>query len=168
MLTQLILINKSFLSNIVGLVFAEGMILSGHDISDGGFITCLLEMAFAGLRGLQITMNFSKVGCIEALFNEELGLILEVSPANIYHCVEMYSEMDIRCYNIGYTSGEGMKSQIRITYNAQEVLNCQLYQLLKLWEETSYQLDLLQANTECVNEEWKGNYQYFCFRNIKK
>ena len=29
-------------------LFADGLLYAGHDISDGGVITCLLEMAFAG------------------------------------------------------------------------------------------------------------------------
>ncbi|NIN34127.1 MAG: phosphoribosylformylglycinamidine synthase, partial [Gammaproteobacteria bacterium] len=35
----------------------EGLILSGHDVSEGGLITCLLEMAFAGNCGLDINLN---------------------------------------------------------------------------------------------------------------
>ena len=35
----------------------DGKILSGHDVSDGGFITCLMEMAFAGNCGIDVDLK---------------------------------------------------------------------------------------------------------------
>ena len=32
----------------------DKLLKSGHDVSDGGLITCLLEMAFAGNCGMEI------------------------------------------------------------------------------------------------------------------
>ncbi|MEF9426272.1 MAG: phosphoribosylformylglycinamidine synthase [Candidatus Mariimomonas ferrooxydans] len=40
----------------IQLLIAKGLILSGHDRSDGGLITTLLEMAFAGNCGIEINM----------------------------------------------------------------------------------------------------------------
>ena len=43
----------------------DGMITAGHDISDGGLITCLLEMAFAGNVGIEVSIpNESKGRCV--------------------------------------------------------------------------------------------------------
>jgi len=36
----------------------DGKILSGHDVSDGGLVVCLLEMAFAGNRSLNVDIQF--------------------------------------------------------------------------------------------------------------
>lgn len=33
----------------------EGALSAGHDISDGGLVTCVLEMAFAGNRGAEVS-----------------------------------------------------------------------------------------------------------------
>lgn len=61
-------------------ISSDGVILSGHDISDGGLLICLLEMAFAGISG--ITVNIAdELGSnqpLELLFAEELGWVLEV------------------------------------------------------------------------------------------
>ena len=38
------------------------LLSSGHDISDGGLVTCLLEMAFAGNCGLEVTLPASFSG----------------------------------------------------------------------------------------------------------
>ena len=48
------------------------MILSGHDRSDGGLITTILEMCIAGDTGCNILFNYD-VNPIEYLFTEELG-----------------------------------------------------------------------------------------------
>jgi phosphoribosylformylglycinamidine (FGAM) synthase-like enzyme len=59
-------------------------VASGHDISDGGIIVALLEMAFAGNCGIHVDLPVLDVhGTVNAkfagLFTEELGLLLEVS-----------------------------------------------------------------------------------------
>lgn len=35
----------------------ERLVTAGHDISDGGLITCLLEMAFAGNCGIEVDLK---------------------------------------------------------------------------------------------------------------
>ena len=41
-------------------LISQGLIVSGHDISDGGLITTLLEMAFAGNCGLTVDIPCSE------------------------------------------------------------------------------------------------------------
>lgn len=36
---------------------AERAVSAGHDVSDGGLLTCLLEMGFAGNCGLQVELS---------------------------------------------------------------------------------------------------------------
>ena len=52
-------------------------IIAGHDRSDGGLITSLLEMCFAGNCGIDVTLP-EHVDAIPYLFNESLGWLLEV------------------------------------------------------------------------------------------
>lgn len=40
--------------------------------------------------------------------------------------------------------------------NGEAVLNAKLIDVYRMWEETSYQLECLQANSECVRQEWEG------------
>ena len=40
----------------------ERRISSGHDISDGGLITAMLEMAFAGNCGINVNLEFDQGG----------------------------------------------------------------------------------------------------------
>ena len=57
----------------------EGFILSGHDVSDGGLITTISEMCFAGNLGCKLNIR-SHVSLYEFMFSEELGLVIEIQP----------------------------------------------------------------------------------------
>jgi phosphoribosylformylglycinamidine synthase len=63
---------------VTDLFYKQGLISAYHDRSDGGVITTLLEMAFASHRGLDIVNDD-----ISALFNEELGCVIQVSNAHM-------------------------------------------------------------------------------------
>lgn len=39
----------------------DRLLSAGHDVSDGGLISCLLEMAFAGNRGIDVDLPFDGV-----------------------------------------------------------------------------------------------------------
>ena len=59
----------------------EGKILAGHDISDGGLITTLLEMALTSNMGITIDIPeeiLTIYDIIEYLWNEELGVVVEI------------------------------------------------------------------------------------------
>ena len=56
--------------------------MAGHDISDGGLITCLLEMCFAGISGINVNILHKTGSPIEILFTEEIGWILEIDQIN--------------------------------------------------------------------------------------
>ena len=66
-------------------------ILALHDISDGGLITTLLEMAFCSNYGLDINLNLSdKSKIIPKLFSEEIGLVVEVSNDSLKEVKDYY------------------------------------------------------------------------------
>ena len=59
----------------------EGKILAGHDISDGGLITTLLEMALTSNMGITIDIPeeiLTIYDTIEYLWNEEIGVVVEI------------------------------------------------------------------------------------------
>ena len=58
---------------VIQQLIKDDLILSGHDKSDGGLLVTLLEMAFSGNKGLDITLPYGidKDNTIEFLFNEE-------------------------------------------------------------------------------------------------
>ncbi|MDH4134018.1 MAG: phosphoribosylformylglycinamidine synthase, partial [Gammaproteobacteria bacterium] len=55
-----------------------GFLLAYHDRSDGGLFTTICEMAFAGRTGVRIEVDDLGRDTVAALFNEELGALLQV------------------------------------------------------------------------------------------
>lgn len=93
---------------------------------------------------------------MELLFSEELGLVLEVSQNDVETVCQRYTGAGLQCHRIGKTSGFGPDSMVRVRVDGQEVLNESLPKLRGLWEETSFQLECLQANERCVKQEEEG------------
>ena len=126
---------------------AKNYIASGHDRSDGGLITALLEMAFAGNCGIQIDLQ-TRANAIPALFSEELGLVFEVHPKNLTIVREIFEKVPIQ------TIGKATSSpDIQISVNNQRVLKSPMPELRDLWEATSFQLERRQTNPSSVTQE---------------
>ncbi|MEW6585862.1 MAG: phosphoribosylformylglycinamidine synthase subunit PurQ, partial [Nitrospirota bacterium] len=146
-------------------LIAEDMILAGHDRSDGGLLVTLLEMAFGGNCGIDVNiqpphppLDKGGMGGVELplLFSEELGVVIEYLPENEDRITSLFKENDIPYQMIGKTIEE---KEIRISINDTPVLKEDMRVLRAVWEETSYHLDRLQADRECVEEERKANFE---------
>ncbi|XP_069507830.1 phosphoribosylformylglycinamidine synthase [Ambystoma mexicanum] len=134
----------------------ETVLSAGHDVSDGGLITCLLEMAFAGNCGLEVNLVRPGVSALDLLFAEELGLVLEVPESAVDTVSRIYQEAGVECLNIGHTSGKGPGSLIKVCVNSESVLCEETAYLRGLWESTSFQLERLQTNPMCASQEEAG------------
>ncbi|MBT8398368.1 MAG: phosphoribosylformylglycinamidine synthase, partial [Gemmatimonadetes bacterium] len=139
----------------------ERVITAGHDRSDGGLITALLEMAFAGNCGIEVDLDGSGTGLeplhpaspLPVLFSEELGLIFEAPAEDGDRIREAFWSVGVPCTEIGNTIEE---PRIKIQVGDSFVLNEDMTELRDVWEETSYQLDRLQADPDHVEEERQG------------
>ena len=140
----------------------QGLIVSGHDISDGGLITTILEMAFAGNCGLDVDVpcseNFSPTvsKAVDVLFAEELGIVLEVKDSNIERVINIFREKQVPCCLIGKAIGLGEDSFVSIRVGGELLLEQRMVDLRDVWEATSFQLERLQSNPQCVKEEEAG------------
>jgi phosphoribosylformylglycinamidine synthase len=134
---------------------AAGRITAGHDRSDGGLITTLLEMAFAGNCGIEIDLPDEAGGAdsIALLFSEELGLVCEVEPEDLEDVTTTFAHVGVPCEPIGRTLDN---HAVRIAVGGEPVLSADLRDLRDLWEATSFQLERLQADPECVVQEEAG------------
>lgn len=142
--------------NITQTLIHDRLLSAGHDISDGGIISCLLEMAFAGNRGIVVELSSQGAGVMELLFSEELGLVLEVSQLHVETVCQRYSDVGVQCHSVGRTCDFGPEAMVSIRVDGQEVLRDSLPNLRTLWEDTSFQLEYLQANEICVKQEEEG------------
>lgn len=55
---------------------------AGHDISDGGLITAVLEMAFAGNCGVNINLEFDQEG--KNILKLHVYVVVEILKLQIY------------------------------------------------------------------------------------
>ncbi|RJQ41374.1 MAG: phosphoribosylformylglycinamidine synthase [Nitrospiraceae bacterium] len=151
------LLKKAF--NAVQELISDNLILSGHDRSDGGLITTLLEMAFAGNCGIEIEMHdagyMMQDEIIAKVFSEELGLVIEYLPKNEKKILAELKKQKIPCQIIGNTI---TKKKIKVKLNNKTVLNEDMRVLRGIWEETGCQLEKLQVNPDCADEEKKNIY----------
>lgn len=133
------------------------MMTAGHDISDGGLITSLLEMAFAGNCGLLIDIKTNIKNLYEALFNEELGILIECEPKHAAYIEQSYQNASVSCNLLGFSMPEyGPDATLNIKCGDTVVLRDEKMTKWRMcWEETSLQLEKFQCNSVCVDSERK-------------
>lgn len=135
----------------------RGLVLAVHDRSDGGLITTLLEMAFAGNCGFQLDAYCLAKDLIPYFFSEEAGLVIEFDPAKGGEIMKILRHYDLGAYvkDIGYTRKE-KEITIRVPVPGGKdgtVFREDMRILRQIWEETSHQIDRLQMNPECADQE---------------
>uniref|UniRef100_A0A672UX05 Phosphoribosylformylglycinamidine synthase n=1 Tax=Strigops habroptila TaxID=2489341 RepID=A0A672UX05_STRHB len=133
----------------------ERVLSAGHDVSDGGLLTCLLEMGFAGNCGLHVDLASvaPETPPLAVLFAEEPGLVLEVPVGAAGQICHRYQERGVSCVPIGHSGPYGPDATVRVQVGGSEVLREPVGSLRALWEETSFRLEREQAAPECVEQE---------------
>ena len=142
---------KQFFSAIQQLK-QDNVLLAYHDRSDGGLITTLCEMAFAGHCGLDITLT-GLGDILPVLFNEELGAVIQVRHSDVEDALAVLRENDLAYYShvIGTITDD---QQIGITINGTKVIDSPRSRLQRYWAETSYQMQAQRDNPACAEEEF--------------
>ncbi|PKA57324.1 putative phosphoribosylformylglycinamidine synthase, chloroplastic/mitochondrial [Apostasia shenzhenica] len=150
-LDDILYLKKTF--EAVQELLSEQLISAGHDITDGGVLVCILEMAFAGNCGVQLNLASKGEDLLHTLFAEELGLILEVSSQNTALAVQKLDRAGVSAEVIGKVTASPL---IELSVDGVERLTEDMTYLRDLWEDTSFQLEALQRLTTCVNLEKEG------------
>ncbi len=140
---------KAFFTEIQRLN-AENKILAYHDRSDGGLFTTLCEMAFAGRCGLEVNICALAGDAIEALFNEELGAVIQVR-ANDAEAILAQINQNLSAHLIGAVT---QNNQINITQNGKPVFADTRVNLHRMWSETTYHMQSLRDNPACAQQEY--------------
>jgi phosphoribosylformylglycinamidine synthase len=138
--------------NTIQELVASRTITAGHDRSDGGLIVTVLEMAFAGNCGVTLEME-GEAPMVDCFFNEEIGFVMEVAPANKDAVLAAFAAAQVPCSVIG-TVNAG--PEVKVTYNKKTVLDGDVRKLRDLWESTSFELEMLQTAPACATQEKEG------------
>lgn len=142
---------KGFWDAMQALV-AESKLLAWHDRSDGGLLVTLAEMAFAGHCGVNVDIAALGSDRLAALFNEELGGVIQVRAADreaveavlaakgLADCVHYLGQATASDRFVIESAGQAVFSESRTT-------------LRMWWAETTWQMQRLRDNPECADQE---------------
>ena len=129
----------------------QGDILAYHDRSDGGLLTTVAEMSFAGHVGVDINLGALGDNWMETLFNEELGAVIQVSKQQSAAVIKRFTEANVSVHHLGELN---QTDTVDISYNSNKLFSEPRSVLQSAWSETSYQVASLRDNADCVAEEF--------------
>ena len=86
----------------------SGLVLSCHDIADGGIASALAEMTFTNSIGCNVNIE-SDLSPDKILFSETGGFILEVLSKNTNAIKSVFSNSGLGVFEIGSTGGESIQ-----------------------------------------------------------
>ncbi|MCB0345925.1 MAG: phosphoribosylformylglycinamidine synthase, partial [Bdellovibrionales bacterium] len=128
---------------------AGDLVLAGHDVSAGGLITAICEMAFAGDCGVEIdvaTNNASDTAAM--LFCEKPGVVLQVAEENRAALEKIFKDSGVEALAIGSVADDNM-----ITCNAGDLsFRRPVSSLRSVWFEPSWKLDRRQTKPELADQ----------------
>lgn len=143
--------------NNIQMLIKDNIILSGHDVSDGGLIVSLLEMCFSGNKGFRGNVEVG-VKVENFLYSEEMGVVIEIREEDRELFEEIFED---ECYYLGKLLEEDC---FELVVNDYEIKNKVSY-LRNVWESTSMRMDMEQTNKECVEMEYNS---YTNWKNVPK
>lgn len=131
---------------------ASGLLLAYHDRSDGGVITTLLEMAFAGHCGLEIRLDGWAEATLRALFNEELGAVVQVAEANreAFEALLVKHGLAAVSHRVGRPKD---RLGIKLFLGDETLFKWNWSTLYKAWNETSHAMQRLRDNPLSADAE---------------
>jgi phosphoribosylformylglycinamidine synthase len=165
---------KSFVNAYTALqdLIRDEKLLAYHDRSDGGLFAALAEMIFAGRLGATVALD-SLVGSISktdgisghegetarqdavlrALFNEELGVLLQVRTGDVATVEERFAEAGLaqHLHRIGSLN---TVETLTVTHAGETLLAESRGELEKAWSEVSYRLQQRRDNPACADSEF--------------
>ena len=176
------------LVNAVNALRAQGRILAYHDRGDGGLLATVAEMAFAGHVGVAINVDMlvtegdgisdsrMETGdaknwaqqvsgrreelTLRALFNEELGVVLQVRTAERTQVMQTLREHGLAACShfIGKTRPasspiDAGKGELQVWRDAKAVFSAPLADLHQVWDAVSWKICQQRDNPACADSE---------------
>jgi phosphoribosylformylglycinamidine synthase len=159
---------------------AQGRLLAYHDRSDGGLWAAVCEMAFAGHLGVSLNVDilvtegdgindsFAEYGdsknwagqvserrnelMLKALFNEELGVVLQVPTAQRNEVMATLREHGLsrHAHFIGKPNERGV---VEVWRDTKLQFGAPLHTLQQQWDEVSWRIAQGRDNPACADSE---------------
>tara|TARA_B100001093_G_scaffold87882_1_gene79839 strand:+ start:3012 stop:6599 length:3588 start_codon:yes stop_codon:yes gene_type:complete len=135
----------------------DKIIFSGHDISDGGLITTLIEMSISSNIGLLIGIPYQINDVSNYLFNEELGVVIEIDQKYLSYITSLFHEIQVNINTIAVSNNSNI---IEIEHKNNIIFNKTIADVRNEWENTSFKLEKLQCEINCVYDEKDTLYRF--------
>ncbi|MEG1282537.1 MAG: phosphoribosylformylglycinamidine synthase, partial [Comamonas sp.] len=167
---------------------AQGKILAYHDKGDGGLLATVAEMAFAGHVGVALNVDMlitegdgisdsrmdsgegknwgSQISgrredmTLRALFNEELGAVLQVKTADRDAVLQTLREHGLAACShiVGKTRPQSSamdmgKGELQVWRDAKKVFGATLSDLHQVWDAVSWKITQQRDNPACADSE---------------
>ncbi|MDC3288950.1 phosphoribosylformylglycinamidine synthase [Gammaproteobacteria bacterium] len=143
---------KAMFNSIQELV-AQKKVLALHDISDGGLITTLLEMAFTKKIGLNLSFDqVSSDNLNSFLFSEEAGLVIQVADE---YCEDLIDELSSKGLTANLIGQVSSNKDLVISLSNKEIYRNSVINLEKHWREVSHAIQSIRDNESIANSELK-------------
>lgn len=143
---------KDFFATIQSLN-QDDKILAYHDRSDGGLLATICEMMFAGNTGVDLDISALGHDYMAALFNEELGAVIQIQRANLDTVLNLLQAKKLIAHSIGELNNQ---EKLIISQDQQIIYSEKRITLQQHWSETSYRLQALRDNAECAQQEFSA------------
>jgi phosphoribosylformylglycinamidine synthase len=179
------------LVKVINLLRSQGKILAYHDRSDGGLLSAVAEMCFAGQVGVALNLDMlvtegdgisdsrAEYGdaknwaqqvsarreelSLKALFNEELGVIIQIATQDRAEVMQVLREHSLSKHShvVGKTRpalsaiDKGVGS-LSIWRDAKEIFAAKLEDLHQVWDSVSWKICRQRDNAACADMEHAG------------
>ena len=134
----------------------EQKLLAYHDRSDGGLLATIVEMAFAGHTGVDLTLpSSSGLSALSAqLFNEELGAVIQIRTADRDHVLSVLRAhgLDTCTHDLGTLNAD---HTIRIRQSDTLVYEENLFALRAIWSDVTRRIASLRDNPAAAESEYQ-------------
>ncbi len=132
----------------------HGQILAYHDRSDGGLLATIAEMQFAGRQSVRVTLDSLGADPIVALFNEELGAVLQIRAEDSAAIKRLLIQAGlVDCVHTIGTVHQGQ--QLSIMHHGIEIYAATRAQMQAYWSEVSYRMQALRDNPDCARQQFE-------------
>jgi len=112
----------------------ERLVLSCHDISDGGLAVTLSEMALGGEAdgkiGISADIGFSDERPDVTLFSETPGFVLEIKESDAVKIKKVFEKHRTKLIPLGKTMGEG---KLVIHAHSKRIIDVEINELANAW-----------------------------------
>ena len=141
---------KIMFNTVQGLV-AQNKILALHDISDGGLMITLLEMAFTKKVGLDLSLDkLAKDDLNSTFFSEEAGIVIQVAEKYFDEITHELTKVGLIAASVGEISSS---KEIVISSSDGELFRDSVINLEKYWREVSHSIQSIRDNESVANSE---------------